>query len=155
MKHCELRFVCGKEWDNLALTEVAQARYCTDCRKAVFMVKTKPQLLVASALGRCVGIADDNDFIGVIGDPGSIDGFDWMEAGYFEEVTIKLSETPSSERLEQLRLLFPKLFDYAESEKQLLSGYSVSIGELGTQEREVLLGELKSHGPELKVCRDA
>ena len=78
-----------------------------------------------------------------------------MEAGYFEEVTIKLSETPSSERLEQLRLLFPKLFDYAESEKQLLSGYSVSIGELGTQEREVLLGELKSHGPELKVCRDA
>ncbi|SDE34779.1 hypothetical protein SAMN05192589_115101 [Paracidovorax valerianellae] len=49
------------------------------------MVKTRDALVLASALGRCVGIADDNDFIGDIGEP----SFDWMEPGFFEGLSLR------------------------------------------------------------------
>lgn len=149
MKPCDLQFVCGKAWEGLAPIALSAARYCGDCRKAVFIVKTKPQLLVASALGRCVGIADDNDFVGVIGDPGSLGGFDWMEPGYFEGVSVTLKGSLSADRLAQLRLTFPKLFDHAKNEELLLNGQPVPIGELGATERQELVSELHMLAPEL------
>ena len=94
MTLCQLKFVCGKSWGDLDHIDTEQARYCNDCQKAVFMVKTLPQLNLASALGRCIGIADDNNFIGVIGEPEG-GGFNWMEPGYFEGVSVRLSVQPS------------------------------------------------------------
>ena len=151
MGPCDLQFVCGKRWEGLTPIEAASARYCGECRKAVFQVKTKSQLLVSSALGRCVGIADDNDFIGVIGDPGSLGGFDWMEAGYFEGVAVRLAMQPDPARVDQLRLLFPKLFDGGLNEELLRHGEVVNLGELGAPEREQLLQELREFGPELEA----
>src|SRR6185436_16399472 len=115
MKHCELQFVCGKTWDSLTPTQSQMARYCGDCKKAVFMVKTESQLMISSKLGRCVGIADDNNFIGVIGEPE--DGYDWMEPAYYLNIVIRLNKQPNVARLEQLRLFFPTLFDCAKNEK--------------------------------------
>lgn len=151
MKACDLQFVCGKQWGQLEPTAVTSARYCGDCRKAVFMVKTKHQLHVASALGRCVGIADDNDFIGVIGDPVALGDFEWMEEGYFEGVTVILAIEPAPDRIALLRMIFPKLFDGGKNEVALLSGASVSIGELGRRDREQLASELGAFAPELKM----
>lgn len=152
MGPCDLQFVCGKRWGDLAPIEAASARYCGDCRKAVFQVKTKSQLLTSSALGRCVGIADDNDFSGVIGDPGDLGGFDWMEADYFQGIAVRLAIKPSSSRVDQLRLLFPKLFDDGLNEQLLCSGGVVRIGEFSAPEREQLLLELQTLGPELEVA---
>jgi hypothetical protein len=151
MKACDLQFVCGKQWGQLEPTALANARYCGDCRKAVFMVKTRHQLHVASALGRCVGIADDNDFIGVIGDPVALGEFDWMEDDYFENAVVNLAMFPTPDRVAQLRMLFPKLFDGDKNEIALLSGATVSIGNLCRKDREQLASEFGEFAPELKM----
>lgn len=151
MTLCQLQFVCGKAWDDLKPLNVEQARYCNDCQKAVFMAKTLPELHLASALGRCVGIADDNNFIGVIGEPEG-GGFNWMEPGFFEGLTVRLSTPPSAGRLEQLRLLFPKLFDGGTTEQLLLAGAPTIIAELGPCERELLQREISSDAPEILIA---
>lgn len=151
MTLCQLHFVCGKAWDDLKPINVEQARYCNDCQKAVFMVKTLPELNLASALGRCVGIADDNNFIGVIGEPEG-GGFNWMEPGFFEGLTVRLSTPPTPGRLQQLRLLFPKLFDGNVVEQLLLAGSYATIAELGPRERELLEREISSDAPEIQIA---
>ena len=115
------------------------------------MAKTLPELHLASALGRCVGIADDNNFIGVIGEPEG-GGFNWMEPGFFEGLTVRLSTPPSAGRLEQLRLLFPKLFDGGTTEQLLLAGAPTIIAELGPCERELLQREISSDAPEILIA---
>lgn len=155
MKPCTLQFVCGKEWEQLDATRIPRARYCGECRRAVFMVKKKHDLLLASAMGRCVGIADDNDFVGVIGDPGSIGGFDWMEDGFFEGVSIGLASPLSDERRAELRLLYPKLFDGGENESKLCSGSTVTIASLGKDVRSALRAELEALAPELRAHSEA
>jgi len=147
MKICELQFSCTQRWDDLDATDNASARYCSQCRKAVFMVKTKDALNLASALGRCVGIADDNDFIGVIGEA----KFDWMEPGFFEGVSIKLAKPVDESRLASLRLQFPKLFDDGPTEQKLLHGGSAVINDLGPGSRELLRIELQAQVPEAIV----
>ncbi|NWK47568.1 hypothetical protein [Ralstonia pickettii] len=116
------------------------------------MAKTLPEFHLASALGRCVGIADDNDFIGVIGEPEG-GGFDWMEPGFFEGLTVQLSVPPSQERLQRLRFLFPKLFDGSATEQLLLAGSSTTIAELGPRERELLAREISSNAPEIQIAK--
>ena len=151
MTICELQFRCDKRWEELAPTANASARYCDDCQKAVFMVKTQDAFALAVALGRCVGIADDNDFIGVIGEP----SFEWMEPGFFEGLSLRAIKPISASRLPGLRLLFPQVFDRGPSEAQLLAGHSVVVPELGLGSRELLLGELKTHAPELAAANAA
>jgi len=115
------------------------------------MVKTISELHIAAALGRCVGIADDNDFIGVIGDPAGPGGLDWMEEGYFEDISIKLSARPTDERLEYLRLTYPRLFDREKNESNLLNGNLVVLENLNIEERQEISRELQTHVPELLV----
>jgi hypothetical protein len=106
MKKCELTFVCGKKWDELQDTERATVKYCEDCSKKVFVVKTRKQFSLAVGLGRCVGIADDNNFIGVIGDTAG--SMDWMESDSFLRGLARAKSTLTSEQDATLEWLMPK-----------------------------------------------
>lgn len=143
MEPCQLQFVCGKRWTDLSAIPLSGARFCGDCKQAVFLVKTSAQLSLASAVGRCVGIADDNDFVGVIGDPGALGSFDWMEPGYYDEVELRYEGRPGEAQLQTLRLLLPSAMNDA-AEKSLSDGLSVSLGSLGFREREALRQELEA-----------
>lgn len=110
---------------------------------------------VASALSRCIGIADMSGVIGDIGDPGAPGMMDWMEAGYFLHVSASLTKVVSAERVRELRLLFPKLFDASLNEQALLAGVSVRLGELGPEERELLSQEFQTLAPELAAHSEA
>lgn len=103
MTHCHLSFVCGKKWDDLAATPEVSARFCDECGKNVFNVKTKAQLAAATVLRRCVAIADDNDFIGVIGES----AFDWLEPEYLHDVLIGTAHSISAPRADLLRRFSP------------------------------------------------
>jgi hypothetical protein len=151
MKLCKLQFACDKKWEQLLPTKTPSARYCDDCHKAVFMVKTEHEFRLASALKRCVGIADDNDFIGLIGDPAAPGGMDWMEYDQSIPVSVALVGSISEARILELRLVYPRLFDDTNCEGGLLSGNSVSIGEIGPKEFNLLQQELLSMAPELRA----
>lgn len=147
MKKCDVVFVCGKQWSALEETSRSDARYCDDCGRDVFMVKTASEAAVASALKRCVGIADDNDFVGLVGEPGPA-GLDWMEA-VPRDVEVTLSQTLNDERLLQLRREFPAIFDGSRNERTVLAGERLRLGEFGEDRMVVLLGELAARAPEL------
>jgi hypothetical protein len=151
MKPCDLQFVCDQNWDDLEPIAASSARYCCNCCKAVFQIRTPTELLVSSTLGRCVGIADDNDFVGVIGEPTGSNQLDWMAAGFAKEVTLKLVRRPTEPRLVILRLLFPRLFDRGANENILLSGGALNLGALGAPERTQLIGELRQLAPEVET----
>ncbi|WP_338846309.1 hypothetical protein V8J88_21435 [Massilia sp. W12] len=148
MTHCHLSFVCGKKWDDLAATPEASARYCNDCGKNVFKIKTEAQLSVATALRRCVAIADDNDFISAIGES----TFEWLEPGYLHDVLVGTAHPLSAPRADLLRRFFPMIFDAGPNERTLNDGGLVKIENVGPAAREILLCELASLAPELNVA---
>lgn len=75
-----------------------------------------------------------------------------MEPGFFEGLTVRLSTPPTPGRLQQLRLLFPKLFDGNVVEQLLLAGSYATIAELGPRERELLEREISSDAPEIQIA---
>ena len=113
------------------------------------MVKTRYALGMAGAVGRCVGIADDNDFVGFIGEP---EGYwDCLEQGYYKRVSVKASQPIQESRLKILRLLFPKIFDGGTTETLLLNGGEIDLGELDSPTRLLLQKEFRTHAQELTV----
>ena len=62
--HCDLKFHCRQTWEKLEDTDMPQVRYCGNCEQNVFSVRTRRQLEMAHALGRCVALTDDNDIVG-------------------------------------------------------------------------------------------
>lgn len=151
MTPCHLSFVCGKKWTDLAATSEASARYCDDCGKNVFKVKTEAQLSVATALRRCVAIADDNDFIGAIGES----TFEWLEPGYLHDVLVGTSSPVSAQRADLLRKFFPTILDCGPNERLLNSGGLVRIENIGPEAREILMHEIASLAPEFNVTTKA
>jgi len=67
MTNHQLSFVCKKQWHELAVTSLPDIRYCDDCHKQIFVVKTEAEFLAASALQHCVAISDSNGFIERVG----------------------------------------------------------------------------------------
>lgn len=59
---------CSKQWYNLVNTDSYDTKYCTDCRKNVYLVSTEEELIKRRNLEQCVAINsfdinvnDDND----------------------------------------------------------------------------------------------
>ena len=102
---------------------------------------------MATALRRCVAIADDNDFIGAIGES----TFEWMEPGYFHDVLVGTSSPMSAHRADLLRRLFPTILDGGPNERALNSGGLVKIENIGPEELEILLHEIASLAPEFNI----
>lgn len=67
MSKFNLSFVCHKQWDELEITALPNIRFCDDCLKQVFVVKTQAEFLAASALNRCVALSDKNGLISRVG----------------------------------------------------------------------------------------
>ena len=150
MSPCKLSFRCDKSWETLAPTASVEARFCSDCEKAVFMVKTRYAHGMAGALGRCVGIADDNDFVFFVGEPEG--NWDWLEQpDYYKRVLVKASQPIHESRLKILRLLFPKIFDCGTTERLILNGGEFDLGELDSPTRLLLRKEFHAHAQELTV----
>jgi hypothetical protein len=147
MLKCEMSFVCDKKWTDLTATEFDATRFCGDCKQNVFIVKTELQFLIARAFKRCVAIADDNNFIGVIGQTSA---FDWMEQEV-KEISVSLSKPIDAARRMQLRLLFPAIFDNADNECHLMSGEFVRVGTFDAEKIKFLQHEIDAVGAELCV----
>lgn len=62
-----LSFVCNKKWDELEITALSKVRFCNDCQKEVFLVKTASEFLAESTLKHCVAISDRDGFINKVG----------------------------------------------------------------------------------------
>src|SRR6476469_6362780 len=88
---CDLTFVCRERWEKLATTGSADVRYCPNCDKGVFKVRTRAQLELASQVGRCAALTDDNEIVGWIGES----DFDWM-AEESETVAIRSHHPPDA-----------------------------------------------------------
>jgi hypothetical protein len=147
MLKCEMSFVCDKKWTDLAATDFDATRFCGDCKQNVFIVKTELQFLIARAFKRCVAIADDNNFIAVIGQTSALD---WMEQEV-KEISVSLSRPIDADRRMQLRLLFPAIFDNAENECHLMSGGFVRVGTFDAEKIKFLQHEIDAVLAELCV----
>lgn len=71
-----LHNACDQHWDALAPSADAAVRHCASCQRNVYAVRTRAESALHLALGRCVAIMDDNDFVGLIGSG----VLDWMDA---------------------------------------------------------------------------
>jgi hypothetical protein len=47
---------CSKEWHKLIETDDNNLKYCSDCRKNVYLVKTEEELIIRKNLEQCVAI---------------------------------------------------------------------------------------------------
>lgn len=110
LKKCDLRLLCEKRWPELAPTNDPKVRFCEHCAKGVFALRTRAELSVAAAAGRCVALTNDSEIIGWVGEPEGT--WDWMEE---ESETVKVrSEHPiPADMLNRFNLAFPRASDAA------------------------------------------
>ena len=54
---CEMKVICGRDWDEFEKTELDGVRFCTGCEKAVFYTLTSQEVKIAAEKGLCVYIA--------------------------------------------------------------------------------------------------
>ncbi len=59
--NCEMKVICGRDWDEFEETELEGVRFCTGCKKAVFYTRTIQELKVAAEKQLCVYLADSFD----------------------------------------------------------------------------------------------
>jgi len=67
IRNCVFGFKCTANWNAMEATSNATIRHCTGCKKGVYQVSTKEELLEAIQLNRCVSIFDKPnkpDFVG-------------------------------------------------------------------------------------------
>ncbi len=103
---CDLSLTCERKWEELQNTGDPKVRYCGKCTRGVFAVRTRAELTVASAVGRCVALTDDNEIIGWTGEPEGC--WDWMEEES-ETLRIRFDHHFSEELTDRLRLAFPRI----------------------------------------------
>lgn len=101
---CDLTFTCRQVWSRLQKTTIAEARYCDSCDKNVFAVRTRAQLDLATAVGRCVALTDENDVIEWIGQS----EIDWLDEETVR-VSLRIEQALAEEAALRLRRAFPRL----------------------------------------------
>jgi hypothetical protein len=104
---CDLRTMCEKKWEELTETDNDLIRYCGDCEKNVFALRTREELGIASAVGRCVALAKDNNVFGWVGQPEG--EWDWMEEET-ETIRVRFVGPVSAGVTKQFRNSFPRTF---------------------------------------------
>ncbi len=145
---CDLRTLCQRKWEQLAPTANERVRYCGNCTKAVFALRTFAELSVASAVGRCVAFADDNDIIGVIGEPEG--SWDWMEDAS-ETVKVRFDPIFPAELTEHMRLAFPLVFT---SGVETTPGTWIMLGKFTPFVASNLTKELREQFPGLEIASE-
>jgi hypothetical protein len=50
----EFRFVCPKNWDNLALTDIDDVRHCDQCSRNVYFCVSDEETIAHAKAGRCI-----------------------------------------------------------------------------------------------------
>jgi hypothetical protein len=98
---------------------------------------------MASAVGRCVALTDDNEIVGWIGES----DFDWM-AEESETVAIRLHHPLDANMASQLRLAFPKLIDV---EMVCQPGTWIVLGDFSPQVAEILEADIRTMYPSLEL----
>ena len=61
IRNCVFGFRCSQNWDAMQETSRDGVRFCKECAKDVYWVKSKENLLEAIALNRCVAIEVPKD----------------------------------------------------------------------------------------------
>ncbi len=141
---CSLSFICTKKWEELSKTEDAEIRYCDSCAKGVFAVKHLDEFELASALGRCVALTQDNQVFGWVGEPE--DGWSWMES---DSIRIRLRvKNPHATNWPKLALAFPHAF--AQLANQATAAW-ITLGEFNAHLAEKLHQHILSAFPELDI----
>jgi hypothetical protein len=51
---CDFAFKCPKKWENLAILDDPEKRFCSSCEREVFFITTRSELRIYRKLGRCV-----------------------------------------------------------------------------------------------------
>ena len=141
---CDLIFVCRQTWNQLRRTDEPQVRYCDNCDKGVFSVRTRAQLELASSIGRCVALADDNDIVGWIGES----DFDWM-AEQSETVAVRPLHPLDEETACRLRMAFPRVFG-AET-RYHPPGIWIPIGTFSLRLADELEAEIRAQFPGMEI----
>lgn len=150
MDNCGLAFLCHKRWDDLAKTEFDFGRHCGACSKTVFVCRTRAELAVASALGRCVALAKDNEVIGWIGEP---DGaWDWMEDPS-EELFIRANHSLDPVQFTRLQMLYPAAMAAYGEPSGFPAGTWIPLGAFTPFVAAGILKELARTLPEIQVRR--
>ena len=58
---CEMKVICGRDWDEFEKTERDGVRFCSGCEKEVFYTHSREELVIAAKKGLCVYIAPGFD----------------------------------------------------------------------------------------------
>ncbi|RSZ57801.1 hypothetical protein HF313_24650 [Massilia atriviolacea] len=140
---CDLTFVCRERWDDLAITDSTDVRYCPNCDNGVFKVRTRAQFELASQLGRCAALTNDNDIVGWIGES----DFDWM-AEQSETVAIRTHLPLDASTESRLRIAFPKVIEIANG---FPTGKWVVIGTFSPAVAANLDTDIRAQFPDLEV----
>jgi hypothetical protein len=140
---CNLTLVCHQSWDDLRETESADVRYCDNCEKGVFSVRTRAQLEMASAVGRCVALTKENEIVGWIGQS----DFDWM-AEQSEVVAVRAQYPLNAAMWSRFHMAFPKVVG---AEEESSPGTWITIGTFSPQVAANMEREIRVHFPELEI----
>ena len=59
---CELKFSCPMEWGELDRTNNDSVKFCQECEKNVYRVRTREETIIQAKQGQCVAyIPDDSE----------------------------------------------------------------------------------------------
>jgi hypothetical protein len=73
ISNCPLKFVCSKKWSDLRPeTDDSGRRFCTDCKKPVYLCRTEEDFDKRRHAGECVALAQSDEWkpIELLGLPG-------------------------------------------------------------------------------------
>jgi hypothetical protein len=143
-KKCDLKFFCPKKWDELSSTDNLATRFCNNCQKTVFPIRTHDERELASALGRCVALTIDNTIVGWIGEPQG--GMDWMEEET-ETIQIRANGAIGADLLDRIRLSFPLVF---HPSLVWIPTNWITIGKFTPRVARLLTNELQTQFPEIR-----
>lgn len=143
---CDLRYLCHRTWEELLATADAKVRYCDLCARNVFALRTRAQLSVANAVGRCVALTDDNEIVGWIGEPEG--SWDWMEEES-EMLRIRFGHDLTSAVIERLQVAFPRV---SETGIAWLPGHWITLGTFTPYVARNIANEIREQFPGLEIA---
>ncbi|MEY2907210.1 MAG: hypothetical protein RLZZ408_1681 [Verrucomicrobiota bacterium] len=65
----EFTFQCPKQWENLLPTDNVDIRFCSVCRRNVYLCDTLEEVHGHAALGDCIAIAQPGVSMMMVGEP--------------------------------------------------------------------------------------